>query len=83
MNIDPLEKKLEAFGWHIIECDGHDYGQILYAFDQAKQTKGKPQAVIAHTVKGKGVSFMENNAEWHGKAPNQVETEKALLELAD
>ncbi|HOR46237.1 MAG TPA: transketolase [Caldisericia bacterium] len=83
MNIDPLEKKLEAFGWHIIECDGHDYGQILYAFDQAKQIKGKPQAVIAHTVKGKGVSFMENNAEWHGKAPNQVETEKALLELAD
>ncbi len=83
MNIDPLKDKLVAFGWHVIGCDGHDFTQIIQAFNEAKATKGKPTAIIANTVKGKGVSFMENNPDWHGKAPNKEEAEKALKELAD
>jgi transketolase len=66
MNIDPLDKKYEAFNWHVITIDGHDMRQILDAFAQAKSTKGKPTCIIAKTVKGKGVSFMENQTCWHG-----------------
>lgn len=82
MNLDPLDKKWQAFGWHTIDIDGHDYDQILAAFEEARDTKGKPTVIIAHTVKGKGVSFMENNVRFHGKAPTPEEAERALKELS-
>ncbi|MEO0074824.1 MAG: transketolase, partial [candidate division WOR-3 bacterium] len=80
-DIDPLREKLEAFKWHVLECDGHKMEEILAALEKAKQIKGKPTAIIAHCVKGKGVSFMENVAAWHGKAPNKEEMIKGLTEL--
>jgi transketolase len=81
MNIEPLADKWRSFGWHVIEIDGHDFGQIFFALDEAKLTKGQPTAIVAHTVKGKGVSFMEKNLEFHGKAPTPAEAERALEEL--
>ena len=81
MNTMPYESKLEAFGWNVITIDGHDIEQILSAFDSAKMVKGKPTAIVARTVKGKGVSYMENEAGWHGKAPNDAEYEIAMAEL--
>jgi transketolase len=82
MSLDPLNKKWEAFGWHVLETDGHDFDRLSEAFAQACRFKGRPTAIIAHTVKGKGVSFMENNVDFHGKAPNAEQLEKALKELA-
>jgi transketolase len=82
MNLDPLNKKWEAFGWRVIEIDGHDISQVLDALKKAREIKGQPTVIIAHTVKGKGVSFMENNVDFHGKAPNAEQLEKALKELA-
>lgn len=73
MNIDPLGEKYRAFGWRVIEIDGHDMGQILDAFDEARRTKGKPSVIIADTVKGKGVSFMEDQVSWHGIATKDRE----------
>ena len=81
MNLNPFPAKWQAFGWRVIEVDGHDLAQLVKAFEQAKQVKGQPTAIIAHTVKGKGVSFMENNPDFHGKAPNAIEMELALKEL--
>ncbi len=81
MNIEPLSQKWQAFGWNTIDIDGHDIKQILSAITQAKTKKGKPTIIIAHTIKGKGVSFMENNAKFHGKAPTSEEAAKALQEL--
>ncbi len=81
MNTDPMGKKWESFGWHVLEIDGHDLVQVVAAFNQAKQVKGKPTCVVAHTIKGKGVSFMENNPDFHGKAPNAKELPVALKEL--
>ncbi len=81
MKVAPIADKFAAFGWNVIEIDGHDFGQITDAFAKARACKGKPSVIIAKTVKGKGVSFMENNAGWHGKAPNAEETETALKEL--
>jgi len=81
MNVEPIKEKWEAFGWHTITIDGHDFEQIEKAVIEAKNTKGKPTAIIAKTVKGKGVSFMENEAGWHGVAPNKEQTEQALKEL--
>ena len=81
MPSEPLDKKWEAFGWHVIKCDGHDYAAIEAAFAEAKTVKGKPSVILAATVKGKGVSFMENNAGWHGKAPNAEQYEQAMTEL--
>jgi transketolase len=80
MNIDPLVDKWQAFGWSVVEIDGHNMAEILDAFQKAHEIKG-PVVIIAHTVKGKGVSFMENACEWHGLAPNAEETAKALQEL--
>jgi transketolase len=77
----PLAEKWIAFGWNVITIDGHKFQEIIQALDQAETVKNKPTIIIARTVKGKGVSFMENKAEWHGKAPNAAETEKALKEL--
>mgnify|MGYP003681894189 CR=1 FL=1 len=81
MNLEPLNQKWQAFGWHTIDIDGHDFDQILVAFQEAKKTKTKPTVIIAHTIKGKGVSFMENNVAFHGKAPTPEEAERALKEL--
>ena len=81
MNLEPFAKKWEAFGWHVIEVNGHDFTQLIDAFEKAKHVKGQPTVIIAHTIKGKGVSFMENNVEFHGKAPTPAEMEKALKEL--
>ena len=77
----PIDKKFEAFNFHVINIDGNDFDQIDAAFKEAKTVKGQPTAIIAKTVKGKGVSFMENQAGWHGKAPNDEEYEIAMKEL--
>lgn len=81
MNPTPFDKKFEAFGWHVVVIDGHDYVQIENAFKEARETKGQPTVIIAKTIKGKGVSFMENNAGWHGSAPNAEQLAQALEEL--
>ena len=81
MNVEPLDEKFRAFGWHVISVDGHDLAALQAAFAEAKATKGRPTALIAHTVKGKGISFMEGQAGWHGKAPNAQELAAALAEL--
>ena len=78
----PIDKKFEAFNFHVINIDAHDFDQIRNAFTEAKNTKGQPTAIIMKSVKGKGVSFMENNAGWHGKAPNDEEFEVAMADLA-
>ena len=77
----PIDEKLKAFGFEVTVVDGHDFEQLEAAFAQARATKGKPFAIIMKTVKGKGVSFMENNAGWHGKAPNDEEYAQAMAEL--
>ena len=83
MNLDPFADKWRSFGWHVIEVnDGHDFTKLLAAVTEAKQTKGHPSVIIAHTVKGKGVSFMEHNLHFHGKAPTAEQVKKALEELA-
>lgn len=82
MELEPLAAKWAGFGWHVIELDGHDLPAVQRAFAEAAATKGKPTVLIAHTVKGKGVSFMENNPKYHGVAPTTEEVEKALKELA-
>jgi transketolase len=81
MELEPLVAKWQAFGWHTIEIDGHSMRQILDAYQEAKAVKGKPTVIIAHTIKGKGVSFMENVLDFHGRAPTKEEAEKALKEL--
>ena len=81
MNVMPYESKLLAFGWNVITIDGHNIEEILASFKAAKEVKGKPTAIVAKTVKGKGVSFMENQASWHGKAPNDEQYEVAISEL--
>lgn len=77
----PIDKKFEAFNFHVINIDGHDFEQIAAAFAEARQTKGMPTAIIAKTVKGKGVSFMENQASWHGAAPNDEQYAVAMEDL--
>lgn len=81
MGVEPLDKKWEAFGWNVIIIDGHNFQEIFDALDKAKETKGKPTVIIAKTVKGKGVSFMENVCGFHGVAPTAEETERAIAEL--
>ena len=81
MNPTPHDTKLEAFGFHVITIDGHDFEQIAAAFEEAKTVKGKPTAIIAKTVKGKGVSFMENQVGWHGSAPNDEQYATAVAEI--
>lgn len=81
MNLEPLADKWRSFGWHVLEIDGHDFRQVVGALEGARLVKGRPVAIIAHTIKGKGVSFMENNLDFHGKAPTPEETQKALKEL--
>ena len=81
MNPCPIDKKFEAFGWNVLVIDGHNYDEILEAIEKAKNHKGQPTAVVCKTVKGKGVSFMENQASWHGSAPNKEQCEQALKEI--
>jgi transketolase len=82
MGLEPLADKWRAFNWHVLEINGHDMGEILQALKKAGGVKGKPTVIIAHTIKGKGVSFMEGNVDFHGKAPTPEEAEIALKELA-
>ena len=77
----PIDKKFEAFNFHVINVDAHDFDALRAAFNEAKETKGMPTAIILHSVKGKGVSFMENSVDWHGKAPNDAEYEVAMADL--
>lgn len=81
MDLDPLPEKWRAFRWHVLEINGHDFAAIGKALEEATATTGKPTVIVAHTVKGKGVSFMEDKWEWHGKAPNREEAERAIQEL--
>ena len=83
MRVAPLYEKWVAFGWHVIEVDGHKIEEILRVLDEAENTKGKPTVIIAHTVKGKGVSFFEGKVEYHGVAPTQEELNRAMKELGD
>ncbi len=82
MPTEPLDKKFEAFNWNVIKSDGHDFDSLISALDAAKTVSGKPSVILMSTTKGKGVSFMENNAGWHGKAPNAEQYEQAKAELA-
>ncbi|MDI6839311.1 MAG: transketolase [bacterium] len=77
----PLKEKWQSFGWEVFEVDGHNFNALPDVFSNAKHIKGKPTIIIANTIKGKGVSFMENAIEWHGKAPNEVEAKKAIEEI--
>lgn len=81
MSVYPIDEKFKSFGFETINVDGHNVRELLSAFEKARQTKGKPTAIIANTIKGKGVSYMENIAEWHGKAPNEEQYKKAIKEL--
>ena len=82
MSLDPFVAKWQAFGWNVIEVDGHSLPKLIAAFKEAQGVKGQPTVIVAHTIKGKGVSFMENNPDFHGTAPNSIEVELALKELA-
>jgi len=81
MPLRPLVDKFRAFNWHAIEIDGHDHAQVLAALHEAQATTEKPTAIVSHTIKGKGVSWMELNPEWHGKAPNAEQGERAIAEI--
>jgi len=81
MSVKPIDDKFMNFGWNVLLIDGHDFSQITYAFAAARSCAGKPTVIIARTRKGRGVSFMENNAGWHGKAPDDEEVRKAVSEL--
>lgn len=81
MTVKPIDEKFKAFGWHVIEIDGHCFDEIKDAFKEARETKGMPTAIIAKTHKGRGVSFMEDEAGWHGKAPDEQQAKQAVEEL--
>jgi len=81
MGVAPLDKKFESFNWHVLEIDGHDFEQVHKSLEDAQKIEGKPVVIIANTIKGKGISFMEDKAEWHGKAPNDELLVEALKEL--
>jgi transketolase len=83
MSIEPLADKWKAFGWHVIEINGHNFSEIIESLKKSKEVKGRPTIIIAHTVKGKGVSFMEGAVGYHGKAPNKEQFEIAMKELED
>ena len=82
MSLEPLAQKWRAFGWRVLETPGHDFSALLATIDKARQRRTRPTVINAHTVKGKGVTFMENNPALHGRAPNQDEFEQAMKELA-
>ena len=82
MNSEPIAEKFKSFGFTVMNIDGHDYEEIINAFEVAREIKGKPTVIIAKTIKGKGVSFMENQVDWHGKAPSEEEYTQAMKELS-
>jgi len=79
--IDPLSDKWKSFGWNVLEIDGHDHNQIIHALQSFPDSYAKPTMIIAHTIKGKGISFMEDDNNWHYRVPNQEEVKKAKIEL--
>jgi transketolase len=81
MSVEPVAERWRAFGWHVLEIDGHNYEEILSALEKAQRVTGKPTMIVAHTVKGKGISFMEGTLSFHGKAPSHDELAKAHTEL--
>jgi transketolase len=81
MPVAPFAEKWRAFGWEVVEIDGHSVSQLLQALDAVEEIENRPSVILAHTIKGKGVSFMENNAHWHGVAPNTAEYQQAMREL--
>lgn len=81
MKVNPLKEKFTSFGWEVMSCDGHDYAELSQTFKQAVEVKAKPVVILAKTIKGKGISFMENQAGWHGKAPSEEEFNQAMAEL--
>lgn len=81
ISVSPVDEKFKSFGWNVICIDGHNFDEIIGAFNKARNTSGKPTVIVAKTIKGKGVSFMEDNAGWHGKAPSDEEAKKAVEEL--
>ena len=81
MTVKPIDEKFKAFGWHVQVIDGHNFDEIFAALDEAKKVSDKPSVIIAHTHKGQGVSFMKDNAGWHGKAPNEEQAKQAVEEL--
>lgn len=81
MNLEPMRDKWLSFGWHVLECDGHSFDELMKSLDEAERVKGRPTVILAHTIKGKGVSFIENEPKWHGIAPKKDELERALKEL--
>ena len=81
MNSTPIDEKFESFGFNVITTNGHDFNKLISSFEEAKKTKGKPTCIICKTIKGKGVSYMENEVKWHGKAPNEEEYMKAMSDL--
>ncbi|MBA7533206.1 Apulose-4-phosphate transketolase subunit A [subsurface metagenome] len=83
MNLTPLDEKWKSFGWHVQEVNGHNIGKLIEAVESARETKGRPSLIIACTIKGKGVSFMENNYMWHARIPSAEEEKKALKELTE
>ena len=83
MNLGEYKNKWTSFGWDAVEVDGHDIEELIKVIEEVKQIKGKPQIIVAHTIKGKGVSFIENKVEWHGIAPKDEELKKALIELEE
>ena len=83
MSSYPIDKKFESFGFNVIQINGHDFNEIENAFNESKKIKDKPSVIIAKTIKGKGVSFMEDKAEWHGKAPNEEQYKLAIKELEE
>jgi transketolase len=82
MSLEPLAQKWRSFGWRVLETDGHDFPSLLTTIDKARIRRTRPTVIIAHTIKGKGVTFMENNPAFHGRAPNREEFEQAMKELA-
>jgi transketolase len=83
MPMEPVKDKWAAFGWNVIQCDGHDIQSLAGAFSEAQSTHGQPSILIARTIKGKGVSFMENNSYWHGNVPSDEQLRQALSELGE
>lgn len=81
LDLEPLRAKWESFGWNVLEIDGNDFEQVIPALDRATEVRGKPTVIVAHTIKGKGVSFMEGTHKWHGVAPNAEELARALAEV--
>jgi transketolase len=81
LDLEPVVAKWQAFGWAVQEIDGHDFAQLGKAFEQAEATHGRPSFIVAHTVKGKGVPWMENNPEWHGKSPKPAEAVTAIRDI--